>query len=480
MRRTKILFVSSIPEGQQYLERAVAEGEALKDIFEGYNTANKKFFFDENHLIERAELRKILKSLEPDIIHFTGHGSQSGLIFQDGQEISPTTLKEIFENLHNIQLVFLNACYSINQVSQLKDLTNIGYIIGMKDKIAEIIAEDFAITFYKLYKENRDIVEAFDDAIKEYEQKYDKLLILPDLIKNSNYSYKNNNENRKNDSDNNGDFPPDVKVIQNEPIPDDMLSQIQITIRIFEEEILTGKLDLITFWNEKSYGNISSILMMLMTYSHEYGIDKDELSFMRDSYKNIQKLIKNLNNLNNDKQKELEIKKEIKNSFQELITKIFKKIYYNYTIDSIENVEPLLPAYSYYENFGEIIYIIYSFINSLFHLRQKISQSVIMIDNELFINNTIIEFSNFLHHMKVDYKKITNLIEKELNVDVKKINLDITSLMLNLESQLLQSKINLIILYESLDNVFEIDQKLNLLFEKVFSLLGTDNKIKDY
>jgi hypothetical protein len=480
LKRTKILFVSSIHEGPQYLERAVAEGEALKDIFEGYNTTNKKFFFDENHLIDRAELRKILKSFEPDIIHFTGHGSQSGLIFQDGQEISPTTLKEIFENLHAIQLVFLNACYSINQVSQLKNLTNIGYIIGMKDKIAEIIAEDFAITFYKLYKENRDIVEAFEDALKEYEQKYDKLPILPELIRNSNYSYKNNDDNRKNDNDNNIDFPPDVKVIQNEPIPDDMLSQIQRTIRIFEEEILTGKLDLITFWNEKSNGNISSILMMLMTYSREYGIDKDKLSFIRESYKNIQKLINNLNNLNHDKQKELEIKNELQKIYEEIITSIFKKIYYDYTIDSIENVEPLLPAYSYYENFGEITYIIYSFINSLHLLRQSISESVIMINDELFINNTIIEFSNFLHHMKVDYKKITKLIEKELNLDIKKINLDITSLILNLESQLLESKINLIILYESLDNVFEIDQKINLLFEKVFSLLGTDNKIKKY
>ena len=190
-------------------------------------------------------------------------------------------------------------------------------------------------------------------------------------------------------------------------------------------------------------------------------------------------MIINLNNLNHDKQKELTIKKELKNSLQEIITRVFKKIYYNYTVDSIENIEPLLPAYSYYENFGEIIYIIFSFINSLYLLRQKISQSVMMIDNELFINNTIIEFSNFLHHMKVDYKKITNLIEKELNVDVKKINFDITSLMSNLESQLLQSKINQIILYESLDNVFEIDQKLKLLFEKVFSLLGTDNKIKN-
>jgi hypothetical protein len=80
--------------------------------------------------------------------------------------------------------------------------------------------------------------------------------------------------------------------------------------------------------------------------------------------------------------------------------------------------------------------------------------------------------------MKVDYKQITRLIEKELTVDVKKINSDITSLILNLESQLLESKINLIILYESLDNVFEIDQKINILFEKVFSLLGTENKVK--
>ena len=74
-------------------------------------------------------------------------------------------------------------------------------------------------------------------------------------------------------------------------------------------------------------------------------------------------------------------RKESKNNrkyasdYQEIIINIFKKIYFDLTIDSIEKLRPLLPEDSDDEFFGAIIGIMYAVLKSLKLLREKIDQS---------------------------------------------------------------------------------------------------------
>src|SRR5688572_11040593 len=152
---------------------------------------------------------------------------------------------------------------------------------------------------------------------------------------------------------------------------------------------------------------------MLMTYSHEYGLDKEQLNLMRTDYKQIQNLIITLKDTQLNIQKKNEYQIELKKKYQDIINGIFKKIYYDNKIDSIQKIEPLLPKDSKFEFFGEVLYIINSFINSLYLLREKIAQSIILIDNEFFINNSVVDYSNILHHMIIDYKQITKLLNPE-------------------------------------------------------------------
>ena len=138
-----------MPKGSQYLQQASDEIYGIDvDIFHGNDPEQHEYTTKRYEHIVRDNFPDILK-LEPDIIHFTGHGSYQGIVFDDGELITPEQLRILFEGQKQIQLIFLNACYSENQVAELKKLSNIKYIVGIKKEIDEFLATDFAISFTK-------------------------------------------------------------------------------------------------------------------------------------------------------------------------------------------------------------------------------------------------------------------------------------------------------------------------------------------
>ena len=60
---------------------------------------------------------------------------------------------------------------------------------------------------------------------------------------------------------------------------------------------------------------------------------------------------------------------------QKIIIDIFKKIYFNLVLDSIEKLSPLLPEDSEYEFFGSILGIMNSVLKSFSLIREKLNQS---------------------------------------------------------------------------------------------------------
>ena len=87
---------------------------------------------------------------------------------QDGVLISAKWLMTLFENKKDIQLLFLNACYSADQISELKNSKKIKYIIGNEGEISEYSATEFASIFYKHTKEQKTFHRHMLMQVDEY------------------------------------------------------------------------------------------------------------------------------------------------------------------------------------------------------------------------------------------------------------------------------------------------------------------------
>jgi hypothetical protein len=127
-------------------------------------------------------LQQILLRFEPQILHFSGHGSEQGaLIFQnsDGQseEVPPEALTKLFGILgRNMRCVVLNACYAERQAEAISRYVDC--VIGMSDEILDDTARSFAASFYQALGYGKNIKDAFDLACNQLglEKRRDELV----------------------------------------------------------------------------------------------------------------------------------------------------------------------------------------------------------------------------------------------------------------------------------------------------------------
>lgn len=104
----------------------------------------------------------------PDIVHFSGHGQQEGIILQDEigepKTINAKALADLFKLFKDsVQCIVLNSCYSEVQAKAIK--LHIPYVIGMKAGISDKASIAFSTGFYKAIGAGRDIPFAFELGI---------------------------------------------------------------------------------------------------------------------------------------------------------------------------------------------------------------------------------------------------------------------------------------------------------------------------
>ena len=298
--RRRVLLVTSTPDDQDFID-ANTELDLISEIFRDGNN-RKKFEIDIKHNIMKGSFQYKLDDFNPHIVHFSGHGTKKGkLVFQDGEEIDPVVLKNIFNNVKSIELIFLSACYSIKQVDELKKISNIKNIIGMNDKIAPYIANVFATHFYKNYTKRENVHIAFTNAMNNFKQIYKSILdpetlkphdpdTLIQLIKTDKKHVDGNSSSSKEIEEDNTKYL-QFDFVQKDPIPNDLFYQMQRCVSKYEEEVSIKKIDPVLFWNSDS-SNISKIIPMLLTYSNEYGLDQNQVNIMKNNVEKIQVLVK--------------------------------------------------------------------------------------------------------------------------------------------------------------------------------------------
>lgn len=190
-KKIKVLFLAANPadtvrlridEESRTIDQALRQSE-FRDIFS----------IKQHWAVRIIDLQSFLLRYQPDIVHFSGHGTgQREIIFEDqqgkSQTVSAHSLSLLFNILkENIRCVVLNACYSEEQALAIAE--HIDCVIAMSEAIGDRSAISFSTAFYQALGYGKDIKTAFDLGCIQIDlEKLDKKEI-PKLI-----ALKNNSE----------------------------------------------------------------------------------------------------------------------------------------------------------------------------------------------------------------------------------------------------------------------------------------------
>ena len=157
----RILFLAADPERSQLdLERELARIETDLRLAQGRERL---------HLtpVLAVTIDRLMQSMldgAPTIVHFSGHGTEEGIVLRDEGEgahvVDGEALASLFALFRDtVRCVVLNACWSEHQARAIR--RHIPYVIGMRNRIEDRTAVAFSAGFYKAIAAGRDVRFAF-------------------------------------------------------------------------------------------------------------------------------------------------------------------------------------------------------------------------------------------------------------------------------------------------------------------------------
>lgn len=160
MRR--ILVLAANPADTSPLQLA----KEVHDIKEGLLRSRHRdeFEFLTEWTVSARGLRRALLDHRPEFIHFCGHGNKRGIALEDEsgatQRVGTDALAELFSHFaSHLRCVLLNSCDSQPQAEAISQV--IPYAIGMRGKVEDESAVEFAVGFYDAVGAGRTIDDAF-------------------------------------------------------------------------------------------------------------------------------------------------------------------------------------------------------------------------------------------------------------------------------------------------------------------------------
>jgi molecular chaperone DnaK (HSP70) len=162
--KAKILFLAANPTDTTHLRL----DQEIREIDQALRQAKfrDKFVIEQHWAVRVTDLQSYLLRHNPDIVHFSGHGSESSeIILEDYRgkmhPVSARALSRIFSALKdNIRCVVLNACYSEQQARAISE--HIDCVVGMSKAVGDSTAITFAASFYQALGYGRDVYTAFE------------------------------------------------------------------------------------------------------------------------------------------------------------------------------------------------------------------------------------------------------------------------------------------------------------------------------
>lgn len=160
----KILFLAADASANTRLrldEESRAIDQALRQA-----EFRDKFDIRQHSSVRVSDLSGLLLRHQPDIVHFSSHGSEAGeIILEDSSgnshPVTTEALSQLFSVLKdNVRCVVLNACYSEQQAQTIAQ--HIDYVIGMVGTIGDATSISFTTAFYQALGYGRDVKTAFE------------------------------------------------------------------------------------------------------------------------------------------------------------------------------------------------------------------------------------------------------------------------------------------------------------------------------
>lgn len=161
----KILFLAANPLDMVRLRT----GEEARAIDQALRQAEYRVFdIQPQQAVRIGDLQDLLMRHNPDILHFSGHGSAANeLMLQDAQgkatPVRSTALSRLFQvHKGNIRCIVLNACYTEEQAKAIAQ--GIDCVVGIDADISDEAALQFATAFYRALGYGRSIQQAFEQG----------------------------------------------------------------------------------------------------------------------------------------------------------------------------------------------------------------------------------------------------------------------------------------------------------------------------
>jgi hypothetical protein len=121
------------------------------------------------HAVRPDDILQRLNEVDPHVLHFSGHGSDTqGIVLSDGScgeaVLSSSAIDHLFNAMKGkLKLVVLNACFSELQAKQI--VKHVDFVIGMNDSVDDDAAAVFAAAFYRALGFGKSIKNAFDQGV---------------------------------------------------------------------------------------------------------------------------------------------------------------------------------------------------------------------------------------------------------------------------------------------------------------------------
>ncbi|MCP4149564.1 MAG: hypothetical protein GY757_17595 [bacterium] len=140
--------------------------EELKEIRKALERSGFRdhFKLDMRLAVSNDDIRRAMLDIEPHIVHFTGHGTEAGIILDgdlgSAELASGKALSLLFEVFGStLECVILSSCYSKPQAEAISK--HIDYVIGMNNSILERSGIEFARAFFDTVGAGHPYVNAF-------------------------------------------------------------------------------------------------------------------------------------------------------------------------------------------------------------------------------------------------------------------------------------------------------------------------------
>ena len=164
-KKIKILFLAADPKNLGRLGLGKEYREIKQEI--KLRSSEDNIEVVSEWAVTTRELLWAIDTHKPDIVHFSGHAGEDGIVLEDefrkGHTVPIEALANLFEMYRdNVRLVFLNACFTKIAAQAFKQ--TIDFAIGLEVEVGDAAAITFASTFYGGLSSGHPVKRSFEMA----------------------------------------------------------------------------------------------------------------------------------------------------------------------------------------------------------------------------------------------------------------------------------------------------------------------------